>query len=288
MVATRDYCADLCAAAGEPMLGTAPEVDVWLLLEYRPPWQSKALEENDLPPTTRAWLANVVDGFAAQGRKVRPQFIRQPEEAERSSITLYLASDGELRRFEGRDYEEVERLDLRSSALEPVSEAHYFVCTNGQRDLCCARYGLPTYARLRLFAGERAWQTTHLGGHRFAPNVLALPQGALYGRVFADEAARFASAVEDRRLSLPHLRGRSAYPPEAQAAEAKVENAGALLGAEGSVVTFATPNGERTVRVERLATPLEIIASCGKTETELVYPFIRAGTAFLASPGRSR
>ena len=169
------------------MLGTAPEVDVWLLLEYRPPWQGKALEENDLPPTTRAWLANVVDGFAAQGRKPRPQFIRQPEEAERSSITLYLASDGELRRFQGRDYEEVERLDLRSSALEPVSEAHYFVCTNGQRDLCCARYGLPTYARLRLFAGERAGQTTHVGGHRFAPNVLALPQGALYGRVFADE-----------------------------------------------------------------------------------------------------
>ena len=272
MPATRDYCADVCAAAGEPMLGTAPQVDVWLLLEYRPPWQGKALEENDLPQSIRAWLANIVAGFAAQGRKARPQFIRQPE-SERSSITLYLARDGELRCFQGRGYEEVERLDLGSSALEPLTAPRYFVCTNGQRDLCCARYGLPTYARLRESVGERAWQTTHVGGHRFAPNVLALPQGALYGRVFAGEVADFVAEVEDGRLSFPHLRGRSAYPPEAQAAEAKLPNAGALRGVEGNAVTFATTHGEQTVRVRRADTPMEIIASCGKTEPELIYPF---------------
>ena len=63
------------------------------------------------------------------------------------------------------------------------SAPQYFVCTNGQRDLCCARFGLPTYAALRERVGERVWQTTHVGGHRFAPNVLTLPQAALYGRV---------------------------------------------------------------------------------------------------------
>ena len=267
----RVYCSDLCLKSGEPMLGTAAEVDVWLLLEYKPTWKPKAIEDNDLEPETRAWIDRTVATAAAGGRKVRPQFIRRPE-LDVPEATLFVAKDGRLFRFRAETYAEIRQLDIDTARFEEIHDPHYFVCTNGQRDLCCARYGLPVYAELRGLVGERAWQTTHLGGHRFAPNVLTLPQGTIYGRVFPDEIADFAAVVEAGDLSIKHLRGRSAYPPEAQVAEALVDGVRDLRAIDGGAVTFDTEHGTTTIAIERHETPFEVIASCGETESEAVFP----------------
>lgn len=272
----RVYCSDLCLAAGEPMLGTAVEVDVWLLLDYKPAWKPKALENNDLAPRTRDWLDHTLAGIAEGGRKARAQFIRRPE-LDTDETTLFIAEEGTLKRFRSLGYDDILGLSLDSPRFEEVQEAHYFVCTNGQRDLCCARYGLPAYAELRTLVGNRTWQTTHLGGHRFAPNVLVLPQGAIYGRVFPEEIAAFVETIETGALSRCHLRGRSAYSPEAQAAEALLDGAGRLRSVDGGTVTFETANGTATVNVQPATKPLEVIASCGKTETEAVFPLQPVG-----------
>ena len=273
MTSERTYCSDLCLAAGEPMLGTAGQVDVWLLLEYKPVWRAKAVDDNDLAPEIKAWIERTVAAFAGAGRKARPQFIRRPE-LDTVETTLFVAEQGVLRRFQSDGYGPICDLDLTTAELAEVATPHYFVCTNGQRDLCCARYGLPTYARMRETVGKRVWQTTHVGGHRFAPNVLALPQGALYGRVFADDVDDFVAAVDGGELSLPHLRGRSAYPPAAQVGETRIAGACVLKAVDGDRVTFATASGLRSVQVRQAETPLDIIASCGKTETEAVFPFL--------------
>ena len=267
----RLYCSDLCLASGEPLLGTAGQVDVWLLLEYRAVWRRKAVEDNDLAAATRQWLERTVAAFAAAGQVARPQFIRRPERDD-AETTLFVARDGKLFRFAKTGYDAIADLDVETAHLDEVAEPQYFVCTNGQRDLCCARYGLPTYARLREAVGERVWQTTHVGGHRFAPNVLALPQGALYGRVFADDVPAFVSAVEAGSLSRQHLRGRSAYPPAAQVAEPQLEGVLGLESVDHEEVTFQTRHGVRTVRVRQAETPYQVIASCGKSETEAVFP----------------
>lgn len=277
MAQERTYCSDFCLAAGEPLLGTAAQVDVWLLLEYRQSWRPKALEDNELPATTRAWLDGLVAAFGAQGRKARPQFIRQPE-TERTGVTMLVGSDGRLHEHRGESYADLERLDSASlDAADTTSpaEPRYFVCTNGQRDVCCARYGLPTYAKLRQAVGDRVWQTTHVGGHRFAPNVLALPQGALYGRVVPEAVPQFLGAVECGELALPHLRGRTGYPPAAQVAETRLAGPGPrrLTAADDLRATFETAAGHETIHVERAQTPLEVFASCGK-DKEPVYPFL--------------
>ncbi|MCY3623528.1 MAG: hypothetical protein OXH68_17700 [Gammaproteobacteria bacterium] len=272
----RVYCADLCLASGEPMLGTAVEVDVWLLLEYKPAWRPKALEDNDLSARTRDWLDRTLAAVAESGRKIRAQFIRRPE-IDTDETTLFIAEEGTLKRFHSHGYDDVHGLSLDSPDFEEVPQAHYFVCTNGQRDLCCARYGLPAYAQLRALAGNRTWQTTHLGGHRFAPNVLVLPQGAIYGRVFPDEVADFVETIETGALSRNHLRGRSAYSPEAQVAEAHLDGVRRLRSVDGGKVTFETEGGIATVDIQPAATPLEVIASCGKTEPEAVFPLQPAG-----------
>ena len=275
-MAERIYCSDLCLASGEPLLGTAGQVDVWLMLEYKPVWRAKATEDNDLAASMKAWLERTVAAYAAKGQTARPQFIRRPE-LDTTDVSLFVGADGELRHTQG-DYATIATLDLPNGhdALPRIEEPHYFVCTNGQRDLCCARYGLPVYARLRELAGGRVWQTTHVGGHRFAPNVLALPQGALYGRVFADDVDAFYAKVEDGELALPHLRGRAALPPAAQVAETLVDGARALHVIDGDRVTFETAAGTRSVSVRESDSAFEVIASCGKTETETVFPWVAA------------
>jgi hypothetical protein len=60
---------------------------------------------------------------------------------------------------------------------------------------------------------------SHIGGDRFAGNVVAMPHGLYYGRLDPESASRMAVLHHDGRIDLDHLRGRSGYPFAVQAAE---------------------------------------------------------------------
>ncbi len=288
-------------AEDEPLAGTADEVDVWLLLEYRPAWPARAIEHNELAPDVRAWLDTGISALRELGLKVRPQFIRRPE-IEDSDVQLFLHHAGDLRVLRGA-YADLAKTPLVESVLEGAGELlrepHFFVCVNGRRDACCARFGLPVYYRLRQLAGQCVWQVTHLGGHRFAPNVLVLPDGLLYGRVAAptgSDADKAAEVVEFHRqaalgqVSIKHLRGRSNWPQAAQAAEALARSSGrlprgaasgseplALVSVEddatGHAVTFSCAGQSFRFRVTQAAEPLSVLASCGDETTRAVRPY---------------
>ena len=277
MEGDREYCSELSRTQGEPMLGTAEPVDIWLLLEYKPAWKSRAVEDNGLEDETNRWLEDSLKRCAERGLKARPQFIRRPD-FDIDTTTLFIARNNALGRIEASAYDALWEVDVLTSDLAPVRENVYFVCTNGQRDLCCARYGLPTFARLQELVGARVWQTTHLGGHRFAPNVLALPQGILYGRVDVDEVDAFVTTIESGDVSRSHVRGRSAFPPGAQFAEMQVAGrVEALLDIRDDRVRFRTNLGEEEIQVRSASIPMQIVASCGDAESKDVYPI--SGTA---------
>ena len=279
----RQYCSQLNSA--ESMWGTANQVDVWLLLEYKPAWQAKVLADNDLAEQTRNWLAQSISRLSDAGYKVRPQFVRQPE-LDRDDSRLMVAVSERLLEFSGTGYDFLQSLDL----LEIVQNAHtypqleqprYFVCTNGQRDMCCSRFGLPSYAALRERLGDRVWQVSHLGGHRFAPNVLVLPAGVLYGRVDVAYVSEFLQATESNTLDFSRLRGRSRYPAHVQAAEASLGVSGMrLLHVTGddtaAEVTFATPQESLKVAVQRATQALPVLKSCGDDDAQPMYPYSRA------------
>ena len=272
MEGDREYCSELSRTQGEPMLGTAEPVDIWLLLEYKPAWKSRAVEDNGLEDETNRWLEDSLKRCAERGLKARPQFIRLPD-FDLGTTTLFIARNNALGRIEASEYDAIREVDVLASDLVPVRENVYFVCTNGQRDLCCARYGLPTFARLQELVGARVWQTTHLGGHRFAPNVLALPQGILYGRVDVEEVDAFVTTIESGEVSRSHVRGRSAFPPEAQFAEMQVAGrVEALLDIRDDRVRFRTNLGEEEIQVRSASVPMQIVASCGDPESKDVYP----------------
>ena len=73
-------------------------------------------------------------------------------------------------------------------------------------------------ASLAASRRERVWQASHLGGCRFAPTVLVLPLGVMYGRVPASAAADVVAAAEAGEVLGGLFRGRIGIPPAAQAA----------------------------------------------------------------------
>jgi hypothetical protein len=280
----------------ESLWGTADVVDVWLCLEYKPVWRAKALADNDLALSTRTWLAETQRSLSAAGFKVRPQFIRQPD-LDRSETRLLVAFQGQVVEFSGQGYGFLENLDLTALLRHPerlveaatrLDEPRYLVCTNGQRDLCCARFGLPVYTALSKQVGDRVWQVTHLGGHRFAPNVLVFPAGCVYGRVTPESLATFLGLTEAGETDFSRLRGRSCYPGIVQAAEASLgRQAVRLLQVDGddsyARITFIDEEVDEEVdKQERFSVVMKraeqgslITKSCGDQEAATVFPYLR-------------
>lgn len=211
------WCVTSSKEAGESLTGTAVEASRWMLIEYNQPWGAKALQDSDLPDPIKSYLDTVPD--------TRVQFIKQTIPHVGIRIFVADASDIRPRLFATTvsDYEALLSIDVDAilrgeteffSSDQPL----FLVCCNGKRDLCCAKLGLALYMELSVKLDDIAWQTTHLGGHRFAPTALILPDGLAYGRI-DDRANEVIHAYQRGDLVLDLYRGRVSYPHPAQAAE---------------------------------------------------------------------
>lgn len=229
----RIYCSELARQAPSTLHGTAIQVDMWLMLEYPRPWKAKALDDNELPAEVNAHLAELAAQLADQySVKLRVQFIKQSGSAETPTRIAYLAdvrvNQQRMVRWEFHSVQQLLELTANQlhefvlppdTASERCEEEIYLVCTNGQRDVCCARFGLPLYESLRVAQGHRIWQTSHLGGHRYAPNLLCLPSGVVYGFVDPDDGEQIVRQHDTGAVCVENLRGRSAFSAAAQSAE---------------------------------------------------------------------
>ena len=63
------------------------------------------------------------------------------------------------------------------------------------------------------------WECSHIGGDRFAANIVCLPDGVYYGRVEPDGPPACWPTTAPGSIDLDHYRGRSCLPPLVQAAE---------------------------------------------------------------------
>jgi hypothetical protein len=215
-------CSAASLAVTEPLEGTASTVRTFLLLENNGPWGVDALRQGRLDPEVGRLLVDL------ETRGVRPLLVRRPRHRHRrDAVRLFTAHvpSGRLETTELNDARELMDLDLTALAAEgtaglaPHSNPLFLACTHGRHDACCAELGRPLAAALAAVAPEETWEASHIGGDRFAPNVLVLPYGLYYGRLLPAEAEDFAAAHRDGRLDLEHLRGRSSYPFAVQAAE---------------------------------------------------------------------
>jgi len=276
-----EACSTRAAAAGEPLAATAVTDDRWLLLEQPGPWAAKVPVGSDLADDVARALARRCEALGIRVGLLR----RATARAQQPTRTCFLASTARGEAFLERHLlarpSAVLDLDLEALAAgrptDPGARCDgplYAVCTHGERDPCCARLGRALHRALCAARPEATWQTSHLGGHRFAPTLLHLPSGVSLGRVPAARAREVAEALEERRIPVDLLRGRVGDPWPVQAADCLVRLRTGLAGfhdvepldVDGEVVTLRA--GDAVVRATAGRRPLSANrpASCGKPD----------------------
>lgn len=239
-----DRCAYVARRLDEVAAATASQVRRWLLVEQPGPWGERALFESRLGLEVAREVAR-----RAKAARTRVVLIRQGvgSSAEQPNRRWYVArSDaGAAGITSGSFGDDRELLDVDlPAALDAVRADHppvFLVCTNGRHDPCCAEFGRPVYRRLaEARPAEAVFECAHIGGDRFAANVVCLPEGIYYGRVPEDAAADLVTRYRQRQLDLDLYRGRSCYSWPEQAAEGAVRRHLDVPGVDDVAVAGST------------------------------------------------
>jgi hypothetical protein len=209
-----NFCSEYSRDVGEQLFGTAKPVELWLLIEHRGRWERDAGES--LPALAKDAVGRLQMRYPA----MRLALIRQAGREERELhgfMALTAEAQPQLFGFTFENHEELGSLDFEGVLTgKPMARSLFLVCTHGVHDRCCAKFGNALYQQMDRSAGEDAWQVSHIGGCRFAPNVVVLPQGLVQGRVAADDCDQLVQEASAGR-AVP--RGRSCYDKPVQAAE---------------------------------------------------------------------
>jgi len=260
-------CSVRALARGDSPVATASPAQRWLLIEQPGPWGRDALTESRFDRTVAPELAR-----RSRAEGVRLLLVRRPGERLADSGRRWAYADS-------RPGQEGLWWSVRSADADLLSAPWdgsvgvradrpvYLVCTHGGHDACCALRGRPLARAMPAPGPADVWECSHLGGDRFAANVVVLPHGFYYGQVPGD-GAELVHAHERGQVALPWLRGRAGVPPAGQAAQHSARAALGLLGlddlpvtavqsttppgavVEGWVVTMAGPDGDVVATVE--------------------------------------
>lgn len=256
----RPFCSEISRENDEPLGGTASRIDHWLLVEYRGLWSHDALAGSGLSDQVKARLREL----AGLRPRTRLLLIRRPDRRHHEGIAVYVADSRQgkerLARLELEAHDELRRLDPFDSA-EPIAEPLFLACTHGKHDRCCARYGRPLWEGLNEQLDEAsAWQCTHVGGDRFAGNLVVLPHGVYYGRVGRDDVSDVLDHQFAGQLALDHYRGRSCWTFAVQAGERRVRAEEGLTGLADLSLDGVTRDADHrwTVRFETRVGPREV------------------------------
>ncbi len=229
---------------GEDLAGTGTPFVGYLLVEVAPPWKYDVGESRRFPEglwevVKGVWGAGVIAKFTA----LMPDQ-EYSREGHTRAILLRKPSDPFFAFYEKEEYlvPEDELIPLVGSLAEPEELSRFaryeedatddvrdiLVCTHGSHDVCCGKFGHPVYDELRqgYAAGSegqlRVWRTSHMGGHRFAPNLIDLPEGRYWGRLGPENLENLVSRngpVSDLR---PFHRGWAGLGKFEQLAEGEV------------------------------------------------------------------
>ncbi len=221
-------CTRQSSTAGELMVGRAGTTHLWVLIEHPGPWPASA--PDDVLP-----VALTEKIYAAQGR-IRLVVIRRPRNRRVLTPTCVLAwTDGTrqwMREGSVDRYEDLSVLPFESMAagVEPDfgrsrTEPLFAVCTHGKKDACCAELGRPVVSALDIAGIADVWECSHIGGDRFAANMIAWPAAVYFSRLDGDPATDAVEKYLNGELAVTHLRGRAALSQAAQAAEHAVRRA---------------------------------------------------------------
>lgn len=209
-------CAPWTLDLGVDPIGSAVELDRLVTVEVPLPWPA---DVGDLP-----WIADLDPPAGTRVQTI------VPEVARADGTVLVTRWEARGARFTGTDWA-VPAVDVpvalaavvaggEPEATGQVAPAEILICGHGSRDRCCGGSGTRLAVEARAALPDiRIRRTSHLGGHRFAPTALSMPDG----RVWAFLDALVLAGIVDRTLhpveARDHYRGHVALDPWSQVVE---------------------------------------------------------------------
>lgn len=289
----RFFCSAQSRRNKELLFGTAPRVESWVLVEHPGAWKPDAIEESELLPELRRKLTSL-------GRGRRALLIRQSHESSLAATCFAAASletEPQLHRVPFCDPAELCAADFTSlSSHQNASQADgpiFLVCTHGNHDKCCSKFGLPIYETLKQHAGADAWQCSHVGGDRFAANIVCFPHGIYYGHVTPGDVKKIVEAQQRGEIHLKNYRGRSCYTRRAQVAEyllrretgrARIDDF-RLIEAHDTIGRFHASDGIHEIEFRARQGPCELLTCKSEVARPVVqYELVRHA---LLAPGEA-
>jgi hypothetical protein len=272
-------CSISARARGDSMVATASPAQGFLLIEEPGSWGINAMSESALDPVVTHRVAERAAAAAMRALLIRRPVIRRPGHRQSVGRRRWFVVDSRPGKESVRSgFFDNDHELLHLQPADPAGEAHlsplYLICTHGRHDTCCAVEGRPVAAALAAQRPDETWECSHLGGDRFAANLLVLPHGLTYGHVDATSVVTVVESYERGEIEPAQLRGRSALPAPAQAAEhfVRAETGDRSLNAmrlglprqgdDGWYVEIDSPSGSFAVVVRAVADPPPAIMTC--------------------------
>ncbi len=277
-MSTAPICSDSSRARDEPLVATASRVERWLLVEHPGPWGPESVPSSRMELHVAKRLAELAAAGAARLLLVRRHRDEEVGEDGRWVFAVDSRPGSEQVRARHVD-DDAELLDLAPwqdpSGWDVVEAPLYLVCTHGRKDRCCAVRGRPVAHALSAARPGQVWESSHLGGDRFAPNLVVLPEGLYVGRVEAPDVVAVVDALEAGQLPDGLVRGRSSLPLPVQAAQHFARSASGRLGVDDLA----------PVRQEGVERDVWKVVLGGAPEVEVLVRYVRDGVPEVLSCG---
>jgi hypothetical protein len=200
------------------LAGSAPPARRWLLLEHPGPWRIDAIAGAGIDPAVLSVLTS------AAGSATRILLVRRSGRIDRRAPRSWILAGLDATTTTGTWQDDKDLLDAAEAMIEtPASaarraESMILVCTHGVHDVCCALRGRPVASALSSRWPELVWECSHIGGDRFAPNLVLLPDGFYYGNLDPQSAVTTVEAHLGGTVLPDRLRGMARFLPPVQAA----------------------------------------------------------------------
>ncbi|WP_414529152.1 sucrase ferredoxin [Nodularia chucula] len=238
------FCSEISQANGEDPIGSALTLEQYFIIEAAQPWPDNIWMELDPMPQgvldalNFAWessrkirvIAIAPDKEYSNPGYTRVFYYRRPAkffaQFEKYEFIVPHALLGSLALALLKNSEELPKFEQYRQQTSHIREL--LVCTHGNVDAACSRFGYPIYQKLRSEyatannSNLRFWRCSHFGGHQFAPTLVDLPQGQYWGHLKPEILDLLVQRNGSVRELYAYYRGWTGLPKFAQIAERKI------------------------------------------------------------------
>lgn len=201
-----------CSAASryfkEQLAGTAANSQVFILIEHSDPFPGKVADAH----LNKQWLQSMQQ--LAKSLRGKVLLIRNKKTNYKDCKIIFVDCRQAKYFTIQTTIEKSATISLEADIESPQTvwetDPFFTICTNGKKDKCCAKFGYPVFKFFESFnADVNVWECTHVGGDRFAANVVCMPFGIYYGHVMVEDVGHIMVRSLLRKIYRYNFRGLS-------------------------------------------------------------------------------